>query len=92
MVSVMVARKFEPVVATLGGGGEGCGPDAAVACARFNHDGADGLIDAKSPGRPRKLSVEQHEELRRLVEAGPDPDRDGVVRWRCVDLCARNWL
>jgi transposase len=53
---------------------------------RFNHDGADGLIDAKSPGRPRKLSVEQHEELRRLVEAGPDPDRDGVVRWRCVDL------
>src|ERR1700685_2720301 len=53
---------------------------------RFNNDGADGLIDAKSPGRPRKLSVEQQEELRRLVEAGPDPDRDGVVRWRCVDL------
>jgi transposase len=53
---------------------------------RFNHDGADGLIDAKSPGRPRKLSAEQEEELRRLVEAGPDLDRDGVVRWRCVDL------
>jgi transposase len=53
---------------------------------RFNSDGADGLIDAKSPGRPQKLSVEQQEELRRLVEAGPDPDKDGVVRWRCVDL------
>ena len=56
---------------------------------RFNNDGADGLIDAKSPGRPRKLSVEQQEELRRLVEAGPDPVRDGVVRWRCVDLKRR---
>jgi transposase len=53
---------------------------------RFNNDGVDGLVDAKSPGRPPKLSVEQREELRRLVEAGPDPDRDGVVRWRCVDL------
>jgi transposase len=21
-----------------------------------------------------------------LVEAGPDPETDGVVRWRCVDL------
>jgi transposase len=53
---------------------------------RFNHAGINGLIDAKSPGRPPKLSVAQQEELRRLVEAGPDPDRDGVVRWRCVDL------
>ena len=53
---------------------------------RLNHEGVDGLIDAKSPGRPPKLSVAQQEELRRLVEAGPDPDRDGVVRWRCVDL------
>jgi len=53
---------------------------------RFNNDGVDGLIDAKSPGRPRKLSVAQQEELRRLVEAGPDPAKDGVVRWRCVDL------
>src|SRR5260370_7072871 len=26
------------------------------------------------------------EELGRLVEAGPDPEKDGVARWRCVDL------
>jgi transposase len=26
------------------------------------------------------------EELRRLVEAGPDPETDGVARWRRVDL------
>jgi transposase len=53
---------------------------------RFNEEGADGLINAKSPGRPSKLSKEQMEELRRLVEAGPDPEKDGVARWRCVDL------
>ena len=53
---------------------------------RFNQCGPDGLINAKSPGRRPKLSTEQMEELGRLVEAGPDPETDGVVRWRCVDL------
>jgi transposase len=53
---------------------------------RFNDLGEEGLINVKSPGRPPKLSVEQKEELRRLVEAGPIPDNDGVVRWRYVDL------
>ena len=53
---------------------------------RFNAQGPDGLINIKPPGRPRKLSEEQEEELRQLVENGPDPEKDGVVRWRCVDL------
>lgn len=53
---------------------------------RFNEQGPDGLINAKSPGRPSKLSAEQKEELRLLVETGPDPEKDLVVRWRCVDL------
>src|SRR3979490_2106732 len=53
---------------------------------RFNEQGVEGLINAKSPGRPSKLSLEQKEELRRLVEAGADPEKDGVARWRCVDL------
>ena len=53
---------------------------------RFNQCGPDGLINAKSPGRRPKLSKEQMEELRRLVEAGPDLEKDGFVRWRCVDL------
>jgi transposase len=53
---------------------------------RFNERGPDGLINARSPGRPSKLSAEQKEELRQLVEAGPDPQMHGVVRWRCVDL------
>jgi transposase len=53
---------------------------------RFNARGPDGLLDGKSPGRPSKLSAEQKEALRQLVELGPDPQTDGVVRWRCVDL------
>src|SRR5437660_8693411 len=50
---------------------------------RFNAQGPDGLINIKPPGRRRKLSAEQDEELRQLVESGPDPEKDGVVRWRC---------
>ena len=53
---------------------------------RFNETGPDGLINVKPAGRRPKLSVEQQEALRQLVEAGPDPEKDGVVRWRCVDL------
>jgi transposase len=53
---------------------------------RFNGCGPEGLINAKSPGRPPTLSKEPMDELRRLVETGPDPEKDGVARWRCVDL------
>ena len=53
---------------------------------RFNERGPEGLINIKPSGQPRKLSAEQEEDLRQLVEAGPDPEKDGVVRWRCVDL------
>ena len=53
---------------------------------RFNQHGPDGLIDIKPSGRPSKLSDEQKEVLKQLVEAGPDRQKDGVARWRCVDL------
>jgi transposase len=53
---------------------------------RFNAEGPAGLIDRKAPGATAKLSTEQEAELAALIEAGPDPERDGVVRWRCVDL------
>ena len=35
------------------------------------------------------MSDEQLAELAGLVEAGPDIDVHGVVRWRCVDLQAQ---
>jgi transposase len=53
---------------------------------RFNAEGPDGLIDRKPPGVKRRLTAEQEAELARLIEDGPQVARDGVVRWRCVDL------
>ena len=52
----------------------------------FNDHGIDGLINATSPGRPCKLTVEQKAVIKALVEKGPDPDKDRVVRWRRIDL------
>ncbi len=53
---------------------------------RFNEAGPDGLLDRKPAGATRRLSAEQEAELTALIEAGPKVERDGVVRWRCVDL------
>jgi transposase len=53
---------------------------------RFNAEGPDGLIDRKPPGPKRRLSVEQLAGLEKIVESGPDLEKDGVVRWRRVDL------
>ena len=33
------------------------------------------------------LGAEQMDGLAAIVERGPDPQTDGVVRWRRVDLC-----
>lgn len=55
---------------------------------RFNADGPAGLISRKAPGAARKLRSEQLAALAELVEAGPDPERNAVVRWRRVDLQA----
>ena len=52
----------------------------------FNEKGPEGLVNATSPGRPPKLTAAQKEELRPIITAGPDPEKDGIVRWRCIDL------
>jgi transposase len=52
----------------------------------INAKGPDGLINRKAPGRKPKLTAEQRDEVRTIVETGPDPEVDGVVRWRCIDL------
>ena len=53
---------------------------------RFNSEGPDGLKDRPGGGKPSALSPGQRAELAAIVEAGPDPAVDGVVRWRRVDL------
>ena len=52
----------------------------------FNVHGPAGLLDGKAPGHQPLLNAEQCAALRRIVEAGPNPATDGVVRWRLVDL------
>ena len=56
---------------------------------RYNAEGLAGLANRRSPGASPLLTPEQKAELAALVEAGPDPQRDGVVRWRRIDLQAR---
>ena len=53
---------------------------------RYNAEGVAGLASRVGPGAVPLLSEQQMAELKALVVAGPDPERDGVVRWRCVDL------
>jgi transposase len=53
---------------------------------RFNAAGPGGLKDAWWTGPEPRLSCEQKAELAQIVETGPDPAIDGVVRWRRVDL------
>jgi transposase len=53
---------------------------------RFNASGPDGLIDNWTDGPKPRLSEEQLTKFARIVEAGPDREKDGVVRWRRIDL------
>jgi transposase len=53
---------------------------------RYNREGLAGLRDRPRPGPKPRLTPEQLAELEAVVERGPDPDRDGVVRWRRIDL------
>src|SRR5678815_5428198 len=55
---------------------------------RYNAEGLTGLHDRPRSGRQPRLTPEQMGELEKVVEQGPDPARDGVVRWRRIDLKA----
>jgi len=53
---------------------------------RYNAEGVSGLWSIRTGGHPAALSDTQMAELKALVIKGPDPEKDNVVRWRCVDL------
>ena len=57
---------------------------------RFNGEGPEGLIDRKSTGAPVRLNAKHMAALARVVEDGPVPYLDDVVRWRLCDLIS--WL
>ena len=52
----------------------------------FNAEGPEGLRDHWHDGPKRKLSASQRGAFAAIVEAGPELERDGVVRWRRCDL------
>ena len=56
---------------------------------RYNEEGVAGLADRSGGGVKPRLTPEQQARFVAWVEEGPDPARDGVVRWRCADLQAR---
>jgi transposase len=53
---------------------------------RFNALGPEGLLDNWTEGPKPWLSAQQVAEFAQIVEAGPERAKDGVVRWRRVDL------
>lgn len=58
---------------------------------RFNADGPDGLKDRWRSGPERLLDDDQRKALSTLLERGPDPAIQGVVRWRLADLVQWVW-
>ena len=53
---------------------------------RYNATGIEGLKSCHPPGATPLLNEVQKAELRELVVKGPDPEKDKVIRWRCLDL------
>ena len=53
---------------------------------RYNAEGLAGLSDRPQSGPKPRLAAEQEAEAAGWVEAGPDVDKHGVVRWRRADL------
>ena len=71
---------------------ESCGMDRQTLrdwVHRYNAEGIEGLSNRGGGGVKPLLTEEQMAQLSLWVEAGPDPARDGVVRWRRVDLARR---
>lgn len=56
----------------------------------FNAEGPDGLLTGKAPGQRPLLSDAHRRGLAAIIDQGPNPAVDGVVRWRLKDLAA--WL
>jgi len=89
-----VARRLLALALVLEGrtrteAAESCGMDRQTLrdwVHRYNASGIAGLANRKAPGRPPCLSAAEEAVVASWVTAGPELARDGVVRWRCVDL------
>ena len=93
-----VARRLLAIALVLEGWSR---QDAAAACAmdrqtlrdwvhRYNELGPAGLHDLPRRNGPApRLSATQQAQVAEWIRQGADLERDGVVRWRCVDLQRR---
>jgi transposase len=52
----------------------------------YNEEGSAGVADAARSGRPPKLNAEQLAALKARISVPPEVPRDGVGRWRAVDV------
>ena len=72
---------------------EACAMDRQTLCDwvhRYNALGVAGLFDRPRRNGPQpRLSAEQQATVAEWVEQGAQLERDGVIRWRCVDLQRR---
>jgi len=92
-----VARRMLAIALVLEGisrkvAAESCGMDRQTLrdwVHRYNAEGIEGLSNRTGGGMKPRLSSDQMEQLSNWVESGPDPELDGVVRWRRVDLARR---
>jgi putative transposase len=92
-----VARRMLAIALVLEGvsrkiAAESCGMDRQTLrdwVHRYNDEGVEGLSNRGGGGLKPRLSRDQMAQLSAWVEAGPDPERDGVVRWRRGDLARR---
>ena len=92
-----VARRLLAIALVLDGASrktasESCGMDRQTLrdwVHRYNAEGINGLANRGGGGVKPRLTPEQMAQLAAWVEAGPDPARDGVVRWRRSDLARR---
>ena len=92
-----VARRLLAIALVLEGvsrkvAAESCGMDRQTVrdwVHRYNAEGLEGLSNRGGGGVKPRLSVDQMAQLSAWVEAGPSPERDGVVRWRRADLARR---
>jgi transposase len=92
-----VARRMLAIALILEGASrkvaaESCGMDRQTLrdwVHRYNDEGIEGLANRGGGGMKPRLTPDQMARLSAWVEAGPDPERDGVVRWRRADLARR---
>ena len=92
-----VARRLLALALVLDGykraeAARAAGMDGQTLCdwvRRYNAGGLAGLGDRHGGGAPSRLSPAQEAAVADWIRTGPDVEKDGVVRWRCVDIQAR---